>query len=603
MLNLIYYNEYRNPFNSVMYENSTVPEAQPGGGGFSVIKLTLEGLYDMHKRCQNWWTTSNDNLPLVRYSGATIKFYQSKFTDYVVKWSTCLPGTSTKITYPGLQPSLMLMSKKALIIPSLQTKRRRKPYKKLHIKPPEQLETKWYFQTDLVKTPLLTLYTSACSLNHYYTDPTWMSNNITLTHINTKIINNMNFKTVPSTGYPYWTQGTQNKYFYCTTQHTTHGQTKLQYQHLIPLTNTKQWTQGSSQFQNKETWSNYKTKWSLYAGNPFVTIHNEEITLLTSTTNPQTLFNGWTTKQDEEFTMTDKAFTILYDDIYLKTRYNPNRDQGTYQDQINEMYLVRNDQYSDATAPSDPKSLLTGYPIWISIYGFTDFCKKQNIIGVEEQNMLVFRTKCTQPIYNAPIIVIDADFIQSKSPFSNTVHPNDAEKWYPQVQYQHNEMNLIALCGPGTAKIDSHSDDIKCEYKMYFKWGGCPAKMIKIDDPALQDHYPIPSNDLQTTSLQNPAYPPEYYIYNFDERHHQITKTAAKRMRTDWDTKDSLLEFTETPKEVSAATFQQSPPTSEESDSEKEEETFYQQLLKQRQKQHILRHRIRQLMKQQQNLL
>lgn len=584
-----------------MYENSTVPESQPGGGGFSVIKLTLEGLYDMHKRCQNWWTSSNDNLPLVRYTGCSFKFYQSRFVDYVVKWSTCLPGTSTKITYPGLQPSLMLMSKNALIIPSLQTKRRRKPYKKIHIHAPDQLTTKWYFQTDLVKTTLVTLYTSACSLNHYYTDPTWMSNNITFTHINTKIINNMNFKTVPTTGYPYWTHGTMNKYFYCTIELTNPGQQQLYFSHLIPLTNTKQWTQGSPQHTNKKDWNTYKNTWHLYAGNPFVTIHNDDITMLTSTTDPQTLFNKWTTGPSQTFKMTDEKFTFLHDPIYLKTRYNPNRDQGTYQDQLNEMYLVRNDQYGDGTEPSEQKSLLTGYPIWLSIWGFTDFCKKQNIIGVEEQNMLVFKTKCTQPIYNAPIIIIDNDYIQSKSPFSNTVHPNDAEKWYPQVQYQHNEMNLIALCGPGTAKIDSHSDDIKCEYKMHFKWGGCPAKMIKVDDPALQDHYPIPNNEQQTTSLQNPAYPPEYYIYNFDERQHQITKKAAKRIRTDWDTKESLLEFTETPKEVSAQP--ESPSTSEESDSEKEEETFYQQLLRQRQKQHNLRKRIRQLMKTSQNTL
>ncbi len=120
--------------------------------------------------------------------------------------------------------------------------------------------------------------------------------------------------------------------------------------------------------------------------------------------------------------------------------------------------------------------------------------------------------------------------------------------------------------------------------------------MVKIDDPSKQEYYPVPSNELQTTSLQNPAYPPEYYLYSFDERQGQLTQRAAKRIKHDWETKKTLFSPTESPKEVPAQTT--SPTTSEESDSEKEEETLFQQLINQQQKQRKLRHRIKQLMKQ-----
>ncbi len=84
---LVYINSKRLSWNSVMYEDSTVPEFLPGGGGFAVMKFTLFNLYDMHEKCENWWTNSNDNLPLCRYLGCRLKMYQSEFVDYVLNYS------------------------------------------------------------------------------------------------------------------------------------------------------------------------------------------------------------------------------------------------------------------------------------------------------------------------------------------------------------------------------------------------------------------------------------------------------------------------------------------------------------------------------------
>nr|UGV35410.1 MAG: ORF1 [TTV-like mini virus] len=603
LLCLVYFNKLRLAHNSVMYENAFVPEGHPGGGGFSVIKLTLEACYDMFLRCHNWWTQSNDNLPLVRYTGTSIKLYQSEKVDYVFKYSTTLPGKSSHLTYPACQPGIMMMSKHSIIVPSKITKPKRKPYIKIFIKPPPQLTTKWYFQTDLNKTTLLTLYTAACSLNSYYLGCNWDSNNVTITHINTKLIQNLNFRNYPTTGYAYKTQGTESFYLYATTQNVTHTSQQLELQQIIALTDTKNWTRGNEQRTSGETVENYKKNWRLYAGNPFAEFEEEHITYLYSKTDPNTLFNDtqWTASQKNySIKMTEKNIQLLTDPMILKTRYNPNRDQGTNNDQINQIYLVSNQKPGNWETPVDPKTLLTGFPIWLGLMGYADFQKKQNIIGVDEQHIICIKTHATKPYFDYVIVPIGESFLHNKSPYQNTVHVDDRNKWYPQTQYQNEMINTIVQCGPGTAKIDCKSDEIKCEYTMHFKWGGDPAKMLNIENPAHQDYYPVPNNDNTTITLQNPAYPPEYYLYSFDERKGQITGPAAKRIKQDWPTKATLFESTGSTKEVDAQTT--STETSETEDEEKEAETLYLQLLKQRHEQRQLRKRIKQLTSQLQSL-
>ncbi len=54
---------------------------------------------------------------------------------------------------------------------------------------PRNLEkmTQWYFQKEICKKTLLTLHTSAVSLQKYYCDPDWDNFNITIQHLNTKL--------------------------------------------------------------------------------------------------------------------------------------------------------------------------------------------------------------------------------------------------------------------------------------------------------------------------------------------------------------------------------------------------------------------------------
>nr|UGV34134.1 MAG: ORF1 [TTV-like mini virus] len=598
LMPLVLVNKNRIGNNSVMYEQSIVPQDNPGGGGFSVVKLSLEALYSMHLQCQNWWTVSNDNMPLCRFIGMDVYLYQCEYTDFVFRYINTWPATSVKLTYPSCQPGMLMLMKHSVIIPSRQHRRKKKPYTKIHINPPAQLVNKWYFQQDLNATPLVVFHTAACSLDQYYIKRDAKSNNCTIKHLNTKMITNRNFYTVPSTGWYYKTTGTQTFYFYKTHQEVQLTTTTLKYEDVVPLTQTTKYYDGESSQSSHEPYTTYKQNPQKWAGNPF-THHNllRDDHWFISEYHPKKFFEDFNT-QTATFNMTEKKAVWLTEDIILETRYNPLKDTGVH----NSFFLLSNyEQKQDWEPPTDETKILQHLPLWLGLYGFVDYNKKvPTYQKIDTNYMLAFRTDITIPKYNETFIPLGKSFLNGLSPYSLPRHPDDSNKWHPQVQYQQEAVNDILLTGPGAPKLDTESEEIKIRYKCYFKWGGNPAPMITIDNPAHQATYPIPRNNNATTSLQNPTYPPEYYLYSFDERDYQITKAAQARIKKDYTIKETLLGLAgPSAKEVPAQA--ETTETSEESDSEKEEETLLLKLHRQRLKQRELKHRLKQLMDQLQN--
>ncbi len=153
------------------YLNSFFPEHNQGGGGWSAYKFTLESLFEQRELLRNYWTASNVQLPLVRYLGCKFKFYRADEVDYVCHYNICLPMKVSVYDFTSAQPANMLMKRKKIIVPSKKTNPHRKPYITKRIKCPELFQNKWYFQSDLYKTPFVTLITTACSLNRMSLNP------------------------------------------------------------------------------------------------------------------------------------------------------------------------------------------------------------------------------------------------------------------------------------------------------------------------------------------------------------------------------------------------------------------------------------------------
>ncbi len=592
-----------------MYKESIVPPGFPGGGGFSVMKFTLSNLYDMHQKCSNWWTNSNENLPLCRYLGCRIKCYASATFDYIIKYSTSLPAHSTKLTYPSTQPSMLMMSTNKKIVPSRKTNPRKKPYTILKIRPPSKLENKWYFQKEIRELPLLVLYAAPTSLTQFYINTQAENNNVTLYSINTQVVTNRNFK---QPVWPIKVDGTKSIYLWEYTGQDFHtGMTDFQCKHLIPLTNIRHFTQGSSyaeayptSLQDKH--ADYCKNINMYTGNPFVKEHRQtEGVLLISETGPNTFADQWKNKElniksnQIMNNNTPMTLTILQQHLIETYRYNPFRDTGS----TTQMYLLKCDEDTQALTawnpPNNPDIILEGFPLWLNIWGYTDFQHKLGAYqNIETNCMLVFKSEALSPSTKKPIVLIDQDYLNNRSPFEETVNDTDKNRWYPQLQYQTQEMNKIALTGPGTPKLYTKtSDQIVIKYDFYFKWGGDPARMVNVENPLKQIVYPMPSDEHKTTSLQSPAQAIETVMYSFDQRRNEITKRALERITQDWDITNLLSSITETTGELPAIqTYPQE--TQKETTTEKEKEKILLQLIEQRNRQQQLRLGIINLMKQ-----
>lgn len=197
--------------------------------------------------------------------------------------------------------------------------------------------------------------------------------------------------------------------------------------------------------------------------------------------------------------------------------------------------------------PTDLDLVLQGFPLWLIVYGFTDFqIKLKKLTNINTNTIVVIKSRATYKPFNYPIVPISQSFINNTSPYETELLDADKLQFYPMQQYQEEVINKIAKTGPGTPYIENYqSENIQAFCKFYFKWGGSPPKHISVENPSEQIIYPIPRTEYDTTSLQNPAQAPETTLYSFDYRRGDITKRALQRIADDWSTKTIISSITE----------------------------------------------------------
>ncbi len=167
--------------------------------------------------------------------------------------------------------------------------------------------------------------------------------------------------------------------------------------------------------------------------------------------------------------------------------------------------------------------------------------------------------------------------------------------------YQQDSYNTICQTGPGVVKMGNTSIEAKCKYNFHLKWGGCPAKMETIKDPCEQPKYTIPNNQLQTIQMQSPTTNPQHFLYEWDERRHELTKTAIERLKKDSQTETTCFYPTETtlldPSVKTISKFEELlQEINQETDSEEEKTSLQEQLNKQHEQQLKLKHQIKQML-------
>lgn len=573
--------------------NSYTNELSQGGGGWSLIKFSLESLYEQYQLLRNKWSTSNVLLPLVRYRGCKLTMYRLPDIDYLVHYNTCLPMLDTVFLHTNAQPNNMMFFEKKIIVPSYKTNPRGKHTITKRIKPPQQFQNKWYFQQDLNKQPLLLITTTPIDFNRYYLNPLSLNNSITITHLNLGIFGNPNFENLPQGTHPW--QIKQGTYLYGTTT----GNKDPELQNLIFLGQTKANVIGKTMgsFNNAQEYLKENTK-NENLGNPFYDRYlAKEFYTFTSTKSPYDLMeSNWPTKKTEKASQNQIALNTQ--PFVLYSRYTPNRDKGD----TNTIYLLKTSDTKGTWEPTDnDKVMYSGYPLWSLLWGWIDWQKKLGeYSNILKNTILVIKTKETYPTHNI-IVPIDYEFIEGFSPYQGPHKEHTLEdyiSWHPSVKHQQIEIDNICKTGPGTIKTSKFSIEGHLKYSFYFKWGGCPNDLENIEDPAKQDKFTTPNNELQTIEIQNTNTDPKQQIWPSDIRRFMLTKRAAKRIKT--VSSPEKIDVTGTTLQASPTKSQQTwETTSSETSPEKEKKTTPEQQLK-RIKLHNnqLKHQLRQLIRQ-----
>lgn len=525
-----------------MYEHSFTGENWPSGGGFSVTKYTLDGLYEQHQLDRNWWTKPNTNMPLVRYLGCKLTFYQSWEVDYVCNVNLTWPMVATNLLYLSCHPNFMMMNKRAIFVPSKITKRLRRGKKTVRLKPPHEMINKWFFAKELAKTGLVMLTAAAASFDHYYIATDKLSNNCSFSSLNPLFYKRHDFITPPVQGYILSQDGTIQKKLFQTHEPTDNLENKkIKDLNLVYLGETKLYKDRNTQPLSKTNADNYFTTHQHW-GNPFTheNLTVQENLLITTKSYADIIAKA----KDENATIGAGFFTHPSEVTLFDIRYAPDRDTGVG----NKIYLKsvgRDESFWDP--PHDEQLICSGFPMWALLYGFVSWqVKLGHVNNIYRSHILVIESNFFRPQL-AYYIPIDQDFIEGNSSYmpEGGRTDDDNKNWYPCLLYQLKAIENIVRTGPGIPKLGGRkSAEAKIKYSFYFKFGGCPPKMDTIDDPTKQETYPVPGLQPSTYSLQNPTYPQEYYLYQFDEKDGMLTERAAKRIKLHKKTEKTLFPTT-----------------------------------------------------------
>nr|UGV38346.1 MAG: ORF1 [TTV-like mini virus] len=580
--------------NMCCYLESIAPHDWPGGGGFSILNFSLYTLYKENLIARNYWTASNQNMPLIRYLGCYITLYTQPEVDYIFYYNNSYPMTSNKLTYMSTHPNIMLQIKKAKIMRCRRYSKNRKPYRKFFVQPPSQMQNRWYFQHDIATTPLLQTMATVCSLDRTFLHANAQSTTMGFTSIDTTELTNHDFVNMGTQGYlPQHNQ----RLFAVGQIPLEHKIESIQIGQLIFL-GTTDYNQPGTQINHipNGQWLDKLTKAltnSGFMGNPFYKTWLHPDAVILKTTKDLNYLKQHYQNATTNLSAGDFSFK---NSLTMDCRYNPFADKG----KDNKVYLLKvsaGPHSDDLTPPAQPELIWDNLPLWLLTWGYIDFQKKCGIqSNIDTNSMLVIYSPYITPQKNKLYIPIDQTFIHGNSPWeTDHLEPSDHQGWHPKVRFQVDTINSIASTGPYTVKLQ---DRISCEahigYKFIFKVGGEPAPMSISVDPTDQPKYNIPSNILQPNSLQSPTTPIEYYLWKFDERRGELTKKATERIKTDWGTQKDIFAITDP--STSVPVPQKEIQTSDTSTSEEEETSIQDQLLHERRKQKLLRKRINRLL-------
>ena len=473
-----------------------------GGGGFGCELFTLNYLYQEHLAKNNIWTTSNQPYDLCRYTGCTITAFRHPTTDFIIAYDIQPPFTINKWTYMMLHPHMLLLRKRKKILLSTQTKPNGKIKKKIKIRPPKQLSTKWFFQQEFSQYGLVTLAASAC-----------------------------NFR------YPWMGCCNENQII------TLHYLQPGFYKH-------SEWSQYHTAAYNPLGFSGKKMATNLH----YWYYRGSTLTEYTMTAETDTSYDNSVSYNKGWFQPNVLSAVAVYekagkqDPLSLTPcgtlRYNPTDDTG----KGNKMWVTPTISGTWGV-PKDEDLVMEGWPLWLMLYGYTSYLKQvksktinfqANMIVVQSPALKRIRGQDPTPFYP----LLDSSFISGKG--TNNTDPILflGKYWYPSIYSQRESIASIINCGPLTPKYNQVREStwqLNYNYTFYFKWGGAFPPIPDAENPATKDSYPVPDKFQESIQIANPEQQKAATILKtWDYRRGAITKKALKRMYQNLETDTAL---------------------------------------------------------------
>nr|UHM26413.1 MAG: ORF1 [Torque teno midi virus] len=472
-----------------------LPPKEPSGGGFGVEVFTLQQMYNLYKAHKCIWTTTNEYMDLARYTGCKFIFYRHKYIDFIISYDLQPPFTIDKYTYPQAHPLNQLLQRKKRILYSLKTKPWGPSKVILKIKPTKLLSTKWFFQRELAKIPLVKIQAAACDLSYANMGKTWASNMLSIYFLNTAFFQESNWGSSGSSAYlPYKT-----------IKHNLTFWSKDGKGNKIKTTPT---------LTNYLTSVNYTTGW-----------FNKGILNAYSITESNT--------QDYPSIMAITPISV--------GRYNPLADTG----EGNELWAVSSlTEHYDHPA-TDKTLIFKGYPLWLMFFGFKNYIEQEKgDPRFLDSYFFVFRCPSMQILQSVVkqdyFPFIDQSFLNGNMPYDEYLDENKKKFWFPTIKKQMETMNTIVTLGPFIPKLKDDRDstwELNYKSSFYFKWGGQQITEKIAMDPSKQEQFDNPYNMQQGVQISNPqAQAWETTLHHWDFRRDILTKTAIKRMRDHLET-------------------------------------------------------------------
>lgn len=488
-----------------------MPPKVPWGGSSGLENITLEYLYEEYTFKNNIWTTSNLFKNLCRYLFVKLTFFRHSDTDFVISYNRQPPYILNKYSFPGCHPQQLLLDKHKIILLSKNSKPNGKYMKKIKIRPPKQMISKWFFTKDFSKHTLLILKAAAANFQYSYLSRTNENMLCTIYSLNTKFYQIPNWDHALGAYDYYKPYATVPVPFY--------------YIKKDGKTDNIHFDSGTTVDSKYYASINYKTGWF----------------------NPDFLQAKKLLGKDLSGATTPPAVHQL-----IVSRYNPNRDSG----KGNKVWCVSTQQNSWLNS-SGADLVIEELPLWLALYGYFSWVSHEKPIDWEDHHVICIKSPaiyCYPEIGSCDVYCpIDYEYVTGKRPYGQPITPQGEKLWMPTMKWQKKTLNCIVESGPFVPQYSEETSstwELKYNYSFYFKWGGPHNPDQQVKDPKDLDTYDVPDTLQETIKIINPTkQTAENALYPWDYRRGYIKERAIKRMCQDIPTDSEFQYFTEeTPK-------------------------------------------------------